>query len=199
MICLAAVLLTGCKKDKEAESVADIEVEEVNMFGLTDREQKMYAEYAAGVLMKYNAGSNMRVLEGQKLINETAKEEEKRLQEEKRQQAAAEYAEKKENPEDEQEIGDMASDSSNKPIKNHISDMSEAIESSSFSIQYTGYEVTDAYPNSGEDLFMAMDATQGKKLLVTKYKVTNTSGQTENFDMFSKQAKFKLELNGKHF
>ena len=69
IICILVTVLTGCSK-KEAEDIVSIEVEEENMFGLTESEQMMYAEYAAGVLMKYNAGSNMRVLEGQKLINQ---------------------------------------------------------------------------------------------------------------------------------
>ena len=46
---------------------------------LWDEEQKMYAEYAAGVLMKYNAGTNNRVLEGQKLIQQEAKEEAQKI------------------------------------------------------------------------------------------------------------------------
>ena len=47
--------------------------------------------------MKYNAGSNMRVLEGQKLINQEAKEKAAKEQAEKRAQAAAEYEANKKN------------------------------------------------------------------------------------------------------
>ena len=73
IICAASLMFVGCNK-KETEVVTGIEIEEENMFGLTESEQKMYAEYAAGVLMKYNAGSNMRILEGQKLIDQEMKE-----------------------------------------------------------------------------------------------------------------------------
>ena len=72
-------MLIGCSK-KEEEVVAVVETEEENMFGLTESEQKMYAEYAAGALMKYNAGTDMRVLEGQTLINQEAKEQAEREQ-----------------------------------------------------------------------------------------------------------------------
>lgn len=200
IICILVTVLTGCSK-KEAEDIVSVEVEEENMFGLTESEQMMYAEYAAGVLMKYNAGSNMRVLEGQKLINQEKKEQAAREQEERRQQLAAEYEANKKN--DSNKNGSSNSDGSGGSSEgsgiSYISDMAQATGMNAFSIVYDGYEVTDSYPNSGEDILMAMDATNGKLLMVTKYKVTNIVDQTENLDMFSKQAKFKLKLNGKSY
>lgn len=200
IICILVTVLTGCSK-KEAEDIVSVEVEEENMFGLTESEQMMYAEYAAGVLMKHNAGSDMRVLEGQKLINQEKKEQAAREQEERRQQLAAEYEANKKN--DSNKNGSSNSDGSGGSSEgsgiSYISDMAQATGMNAFSIVYDGYEVTDSYPNSGEDILMAMDATNGKLLMVTKYKVTNIVDQTENLDMFSKQAKFKLKLNGKSY
>lgn len=194
-------MLIGCSK-KEAEVVAVVETEEENMFGLTESEQKMYAEYAAGALMKYNAGTDMRVLEGQTLVNQEAKEKAAKEQAERREQLAAEYeANKKNNSNKDKEnsASGGASGSSGGSGVNYISDMSQATGTDAFSIVYDGYEITDSYPNSGDDMLMAMDATSGKLLMVTKYKVTNISGQTENFDMFSKQGKFRLDLNGERY
>lgn len=199
MIALFSVMLVGCKKE---DTVAEIEVEteEVNMFGLTDEEQKMYAEYAAGVLMKYNAGSNMRVLEGQTLRNQEAKEEAAREQAARREQLAAEYASNKNSSskKENQSSGGSSSGGASQGIS-YISDMSEATGTGAFSITYTGYEIADSYPTSGEDMLMAIDASQGKTLLITKFLVNNISNQTENFDMFSKQAKFKIKVDGKTY
>ena len=89
IICIFSVMLVGCKKEEVV--TVEVQTEEENMFGLTESEQKMYAEYAAGALMKYNAGSNMRVLEGQKLVQQEAKEQAAKEQAEKRAQLAAEY------------------------------------------------------------------------------------------------------------
>ena len=89
-VCMLATVLTACGKKEEVVETIE-QVEEVNMFGLTDEEQKLYAEYAAGVLMKYNAGTNNRVLEGQKLIQAEAKETAQREQAARREQLAAEY------------------------------------------------------------------------------------------------------------
>lgn len=201
IICMFSAMLVGCNKEKETEVAVEVETEEENMFGLTESEQKMYAEYAAGALMKYNAGTNMRVLEGQKLINQEAKEQAAKEQAEKRAQLAAEYeANKNSSSKNEnQSSGSGSSGSSQGTGISYISDMSVAAGTNAFSVTYDGYEIADSYPNSGDDLLMAMDATQGKLLLVTKYRVTNISGQTENFDMFSKQAKFRLNLNGERY
>lgn len=203
IIGMCVTALTGCNKTEEgvvAEAV--IETEERNMFGLTESEQKICAEYAAGVLMKYNAGSNMRVLEGQKLIRQEEKEQIAKEREEKRAQAAAEYeASKKEEKKENQSSGSNSTSSSDGAGAgvSYISDMASATGMDSFSITFDGYEVTDSYPNSGEDVFLAMDATQGNVFLVTKYRVTNIGGQTENFNMFSKQAKFRINLDGQRY
>lgn len=199
IICILVTVLTGCSK-KEAEDIAGVEVEEENMFGLTGSEQMMYAEYAAGVLMKYNVGSDMRVLEGQKLIDQEMKEQAAREQEERRQQLAAEYEANKKNNSGKNENSNSGSGTSSEGDSvSYISDMSVATGMDAFSIVYDGYEITDTYPNSGDDLFMAMDARDGKVFLVTKFAVTNVSGQTENFDMFSKQGKFRLNMNGEQY
>lgn len=201
IIGICSAMLVGCNKEKEvvvAEAV--IETEEKNMFGLTENEQRMYAEYAAGALMKYNAGSNMRILEGKTLINQEAKEQAAREQAEKRAQLAAEYeANKNSSKKEEQNSGDNSSKGSEGAGISYITDMSQATGTDAFSIIYDGYEITDSYPNSGDDILMAMDATSGKLLMVTKYRVTNISGQTEKLDMFSKQGKFRLNLNGKRY
>ena len=202
IICMCSAMLVGCNKEEE-EIVAEtvIETEEENVFGLTESEQKMYAEYAAGVLMKYNAGSNMRVLEGQTLAKQEAKEEAAREQAARREQLAAEYEANKSqsNKTDNQTSGSNSSGSSQGSSVSYISDMAVATGMNLFTITYSGYEIADTYPSSGEDALLAIDAGQGKSLLITKFLVSNISGQTENFDMFSKQPKFKVNLNGANY
>ena len=112
----------------------------------------------------------------------------------------AEYeANKNSNKKEEQDSEDSSSGGTDGNEISYITDMSQVIGTDAFSIVYDGYEITDSYPNSGDDILMAMDATSGKLLMVTKYKVTNISGQTENFDMFSKKGKFRLDLNGERY
>ena len=203
IISMVALTLTACDKKEEIveEAVEVVETEEVNMFGLTGEEQKMYAEYAAGVLMKYNAGTNNRVLEGQKLIQQEAKEDAAREQALRREQLAAEYEKGKNTNKKENTSSDSPNSSSTGVSSgvSYISDMASVAGMNDFSIRYMGCEITDSYPKAGDDLFMAMDATAGKVLLVAEFEVTNNSAETKNFDMFSNQGKFKLKINGKNY
>lgn len=200
MISMSLAMLVGCNKEKEEVNAQIVVEEERNMFGLTEGEQKIYAEYAAGVLMKYNVGSDMRVLEGRELVNQEAKEQAAREQAAKREQAAAEYAAnaKKENDSKKEEQSSGNGSSKGESVS-YISDMALATGNDPFSITYAGYEVMDSYPTSGKDVLLAIDAAPGKVFLVTKYSVTNNSSQTEELDMFSKQANFKIKLNGTNY
>ena len=197
IIGMMAFTLSACNKKEEVVEVI-AETEEVNMFGLTDEEQKMYAEYAAGVLMKYNAGTNNRVLEGQKLVQQEAKEAAAREQALRREQLAAEYEKGKNSNKKENTTSGSSSGGASASVS-YISDMASAAGMDDFSIQYVGCEITDSYPKDGDDMFMAMDATNGKVLLVAEFQVRNNSSEAKNFDMFSNQGKFKLKVNGKGY
>lgn len=186
LVVLAAVLLTGCNKEEAA-----VPEEEIMESGLTEAQQQMYAEYAAGVLMKYNAGTNMRVLEGQQLVREEEEENARKEQQAKREQRVEEYQQNK------NQESSSVSDNSASAVA-YIDDMGTLLGMESFSIVYTGYEITESYPSeAGEDIFVAMDATPGNTLLVAKFAVTNTGSDTQNFDMFSEQGKFRINVNGK--
>lgn len=197
IICMLAGTVTGCQSDENTEEAVTEEAEET-IFGLTQSEQKLYAEYAAGILMKYNAGTNMRVLEGQKLIRAEEEEAATLEKEEKKEDQTADMQENQENSTNEkQDLENQTAASSSE--KQYVSDMAAVTEMEAFSISYTGYELTASYPDSTEEVFMAMDASLGKKLLVEKFKVTNLSGESKDFDMFSKQGKFKTTVNGKSY
>lgn len=196
MICMLSGMITGCQSDENTQE-AVIEEEEETIFGLTQSEQKLYAEYAAGILMKYNAGTNMRVLEGQKLIKAeeeaAAALEKEQKQGEQTDKAWENTAQEAENQTSKDTTGTASGE------KQYISDMASVMGMDMFSVSYAGYDITDSYPESGEDIFFAMDASNGKRLLVEKFYVTNKSSESQDFDMFSKQGKFKTTVNGKTY
>lgn len=65
-------------------------------------------------------------------------------------------------------------------------------------IAYTGYEICDSYPEQGgEDLYFSMEAGAGKKLLVLQVSVTNPGQEQVEFDTMHKQnIKYRVMLNG---
>lgn len=64
-------------------------------------------------------------------------------------------------------------------------------------LTYVGCRVTNSYPDDeGSDPFFALEATEGKNLLVMQFVVKNNSGQEAEIDVFSQLPKSTLVING---
>lgn len=196
VIGVCALGLTGCNEEGTEETA---QVQQEDLAAIEEAQNKIIAEYAAGVLMKYNAGTNSRVLEGQKLLVEEKKEDAKKLQEEKRQQLFEEY-EKEKTKSDEassQEDGNSAVSGGEVSKVAYINDMAAAMENSSFSITYSGYEITNSYKEDDGIISFSVDAKEGKMLIVSKFLVTNTGAQEEELNLLAAAPEFKAKLSGK--
>ena len=153
---------------------------------LTEEQNKLIVEYAAGLLLKYDENNHGRIVEIEE-VAEPVEEQEVPVEE-----SVAEEPEVTEAPENQQTPDEVQ--------------MEEAIAERSIeefygiegvTITYTGYEVKDTYPDTtGEDLFFAMNASAGSKLLVFNFNVTNVVGQDLNLDMAAHDTKFKISING---
>lgn len=201
VVTLIGIFSLGLIACKNENSEVEAEVQQEDLAAIEEQQNKIIAEYAAGVLMKYNAGSNSRVLRGEKLLIEEAKEEVKRAQEEKRQQLFEEYEKQKNDEEGKntevstEKDGKIDGNSTESSRIEYLEDIASFIGTPSFSITYSGYEVTDSYL---EDLVsFTIDAREGKVLLVTKFMVSNIGGQEEELDILSVAPEFKLKLGDK--
>ena len=63
-----------------------------------------------------------------------------------------------------------------------------------FSMEYTGYEVTDSYPQT-EEMAFVIDASQNKKLLVLSFNVTNNGAENSEVDINGKKPYCVLKIN----
>lgn len=91
-------------------------------------------------------------------------------------------------------------DDESEPEQSALS-IAQVLELDGFDVAYTGYEICDAYPNgdvSPENMFFAMNASNGSKLLVLHLQVTNTFADTAMLDTISSAAKYRVVLNGGH-
>ncbi|MBR5579144.1 MAG: hypothetical protein IKW28_09155 [Lachnospiraceae bacterium] len=200
-ISILAIGLVGCKKENAG---IETEVQEAeDREAIEEAQNKIIAEYAANVLMKYNSGSNHRVLDGQKLLVEEGKEDAAKAQEERRQQLQEEYQKNEKEEQKQETTSSVASDSTfasesmeSAPEIQYISDMASVMSLPSFSIVYNGYEVADSYQ---EDLIsFTVDAKAGKVLLITKFTVTNTSDQEEELNVLALAPEFKLSVGNRN-
>lgn len=155
---------------------------------LTEEQNRLIVEYAAGLLLKYDENHHGRIVD----IEETEPVKEQEVPEE---EPVAEEPEETQETEvienvqtrDEVQVGEAIAEKS----------IEEFYGVEGVSIAYTGFEVKDTYPDATDDnLFFAMNASAGSKLLVFNFTVTNVSGQDLNLDMAAYNTKFKISING---
>lgn len=171
---------------------------------LSEEQTELITEYAAGLMLKYDANYSGKLLDEEALAKEEATEADKRAKEQAYKQAAEEYLAKKENAKKKVEQSEESNTSDETSgLGSGIGASSPQIDSigtfyglDSFNIDYTGYELCDSYPSSGDDVFMAMEATEGKQLLILKFDVTNTSSESIDFDMFYRSPDFNVSVDG---
>lgn len=161
---------------------------------MSEEQNAQIVEYAAGLLLKYDENQHSRLIEETEAEAEGTQEEEAR-------QADAQTEDRQEETaipqsEEEPELVDNTVDETAVERSRSIEEFYglEGVE-----IRYSGFELKDSYPDNDsapDELYLAMNATSGCKLLVLNFDVVNTSGQEVNLNMVSAGAKFKISLNG---
>lgn len=64
-------------------------------------------------------------------------------------------------------------------------------------VAFQGYQVCDSYPEDENEIFY-MGASQGKKLLVMNFDLSNTGSQDQAVDMMFPEAVFHVTVNGEY-
>lgn len=182
LVIIAALMMSGC-----GAQVPD----------MTEEQSSQVAEFATGLLMKYDAHHESRLLNDAELEKELdrleklasrkaelvamdeALEEEKRKEKEEKEQALAETP--------------VISQGENVAAGQTVDDF-YGIEG--VSIKYQGYKIMDAYPESGDELYFRMQATAGKKLIVASFVAKNDTSSEQTLDMISIMPSFKIGING---
>lgn len=167
----------------------------VDMPELSEEQEEVITEYAAGLMLKYDTKYTTSLLDEDELAKRQEKEANDRAKERAYKEAAEAYLANKAN-ESKNEHVESDSKQPSESYDTQISDIASFYGLDGFTISYTGYELCESYPSSGADLLMAMDATDGKQLLVLSFDVQNVSGGEANFDMFYRKPSFTITLNG---
>lgn len=164
---------------------------------LSEEQSRQVAEYAVGLLMKYDTHHDSRLLNDVELERELARLE--ALAQRKAEVAAAEQArqeeEARQKAEAEQELADtpVIEQGESVPAGNYID---EFYGIDGFTIRYQGYDIVDTYPPSGAETYFMMNANSGNKLLVLKFQAQNITGEERELDMISIMPRFKIGING---
>lgn len=169
---------------------------------MTDAQKTVVTEYATNLLVKYSTISDRSLLNDKELEEGIAKEAEERERllkikelEEKYQNGASET--NKEATIDEPSGAESSgNESAGEVVTTPQLAVADFFAEHSFSIDYSSYTLCQSYPEGGgEDFFMAMDATPGKKLCIVKFNVSNITSSEQSLDMYAKRGRFSLKLD----
>ena len=184
-ICLLAVIvfstaLCGCN---------------AKMPDLTQEQTTLISEYATHLLVKHSEIADRNLLDEADLEKGIAREAEEKERKKKADAIAQTYLNAEvtkvegTDTDDEQEMDAGQSEMVDSRT------IAEFMEEDGFMIDYVSYELCESYPSvSGEDFYIAMDATPGNQLCVVKISVSNISGQDCELDMISKKSKFIMSM-----
>lgn len=178
---LAALMLTGCAGEVD----------------LSEEDTARVAQYAADLVLKYDSNYKERLL----TLEEQAEAKEKLRLAAERDEKLQELLEQKNNANTKEETGkgmeSAAEGEREEPAV--VYQLNDVVKAAGFSFHNNGYEVVEEYPEvSGEnqDLSMELSAASGKKLLIIKYGITNTTDTAAECDLFSKDISAKAVVNG---
>ncbi len=163
---------------------------------LSDEEMHQVEEYAAQLLLKYDANYEGTTVTMEEMEAQRAELERRaRVQAEIARQQALAIPEEPETAEASGSGGDNGSSSGEVAVYTDIDDF---LQEPSLEINFTGYDVCSVYPSNAEsnDWQGVVRATEGNQLIVFHYTVQNTSGEDVVLDMPSKGAKFNFRING---
>lgn len=172
-VMLGSILLTGC-----GNMIPD----------MTEEEEQAVGEYAAMVLLKYDANHRSRLVD-LSLIEES---------------------EEKDNKTEEPAVTPppvINEEASSTPVIDHAEETQSSVSSisqffglpDSMTISYKDMKVCDSYPEDGQtDGFFSLDASNGKKLLVLEFEMTNNSGAEQSVDILDQNSACKITVNGSY-
>lgn len=162
-VLLAAGMLTGCL-------VKD----------LTEEEEARVSEYAATLLLKYDA--NYKNLLWETIAEEEPKEEELPAEEE------------EEQPDEMVSGSAVSADASEEKPEEVSQGLAEIFGLSGIDVQYSGCEFDKSFPAEGKQGY-SVQAGDGKKLLIVKLQIKNNTSEAVTVDILSGMPSFRIRFN----
>jgi hypothetical protein len=172
---LCCLVLTGCNE----------------VIDLSDEQSSMIAEYAAGLLLKYDVNYEDRVDEGEKEIVELDEQTTEDLtSEEQTEEVTTEtLSDETEQAEDEGQ--------STEQVAGTESDIAKIAGIQGVSITYDDYLIAEQYPATDEEgEYIYLDASDGYELLVLRFQVANVTENMVDVSLMDKALDYRIVCNG---
>lgn len=148
----------------------------------TEQQEDVIADYMANLLLRHDVNYQYEYISEEETTTEEVTDEQE--------ETTDLYAEEINGSQDVNSTPEMGGDN-----KVSTDDLASALEMpEGISVKYDGYEVTDIFSDDEDSLFV-MKAVEGYRLLVVKFKVTNTTGEDISVNMMEKISKYKGIVN----
>lgn len=144
---------------------------------LTEEEQDLVAEYAAQIVLKHDKNYNSKLKEVE--TEETVKED---------------SSDKPSDITDDNNIETVSDDNIHTDNANNAASLSDAFGFTGLTIEYTGYQVVDSYPQTS-DMAFVLNPTGDMKLLILKFNVKNNTDSTVDVNMMPVETVLKSVVN----
>lgn len=162
---------------------------------MTEQQQELVVEYAAGELLKYDRNHVARLV----TLEMDQEEEEEGIDSASMAETGNDLADD-EVSDKEVDKGGVGADEVtviDQTEEALPASVDEFLKMDEIKISYTGYEVTDSYPEEmSEEAYFFMSATDNSKLLVLKFQVENLSTQEKDLNFSQSQTRYKIVVDG---
>ncbi|MEG1848598.1 MAG: hypothetical protein RR238_09035 [Lachnospiraceae bacterium] len=164
------LLITGCQNSTIPE--------------MTAKQTELVSEYAANLMLTHNKNASTGIATQEEIAKEEAKQERQR----KRDEAAANAAQKTE------ESNAAGTTGTTEASPTYV-EMNQILGLEGTTITYQGYEVCSSYPSGEEESdYFALDAAEGKQLLVVKFALNAT--EEREINILEQYPLFRIAING---
>lgn len=157
---------------------------------MTREEEQMIGEYAANVLLKYDAGNRSRLVNRELVAEEEARRAEKK-------EVVEQEPVQTMDPVDATPVIEIDQDQDTDFSMDSMDEFYQLAEG--VSISYQGNEICNSYSRDGADSdYIAFDAAEGKRLLVLRFTIENATGTEQMVDLLSRGTIIRATLNGRN-
>lgn len=170
---------------------------------LTDEENRIIAEYAAELLIKYDRNMDQKYYDDttqfvpvtEEATTEQAEAEQPEASEDITEDDSTEEIASTDAPTEdvteEEEIPEVA-------VETKDFDLGEFIGNSNVSITYSHYLILDRYPSYDKDgVYIEIEAPKGYKLLVVKFNMMNKTNEGQYLDLYNMGIEYQIIVNDK--
>lgn len=189
LICIGLVgILTGC-----GNTIPE----------MTPEQQELVVEYAVGTVLKYDRNYEKRLLTVAELDAIDKQDPEPDMEQEFTEPLPIQEQDAGQDESAGQSAlsGEMEGQEADLPIEadsTEVVSIEDFLQTESLAFRYQGFETVDRYPEIGEEeeLFFAMSATPGQKLLIVRFQVENEGTTDEVLDMNQLGTRFRIAVDG---